>query len=408
MNPDLEVIWQSVKNITPYAKNSRTHSDEQVAQIASSIKEFGWTNPILIDEDSTIIAGHGRLMASQRMGEEQVPTIVLKGLSDAQKRAYVIADNKLALNAGWDNEMLALEIEELMGDDFDTALLGFDQKEIDNLLAEANKVAGNTDEDDVPELPEEPTAKLGDIYQLGRHRLLCGDCLDVALVDELMDGELADMVFTDPPWNVNYGATTNPAGWRKYKPRTILNDHMNEQDWQEFVSGFCNSLFIATKDGAPLYMVMSAQEWAVVDKTLRDTGFHWSSTIIWSKDTLVISRKDYHTQYEPIWYGWNDKAPRILNVKDRKQSDVWSIPRPKKSELHPTTKPVELIERAINNSTEASGRVIDLFGGSGSTIIASEKTGRTCNSMELDPKYVDVIIKRWEDFTGNKAELLNG
>jgi len=404
MNTDLEVIWQSVKKITPYAKNSRTHSDEQVAQIASSIKEFGWTNPILIDEDSTIIAGHGRLMASQRMGEEQVPTIVLKGLSDAQKRAYVIADNKLALNAGWDNEMLALEIEELMGEDFNTALLGFDQKEIDNLLAEANKVAGNTDEDDVPELPEEPTAKLGDLYQLGRHRLLCGDSTDVTLVDELMDGELADLIFTDPPWNVNYGATKHPS----WKQRSIQNDHMGVEDWQEFVSGFCSSLFIASKPGAPIYMVMSAQEWPVVDATLRDTGFHWSSTIIWAKDTLVLSRKDYHTQYEPIWYGWNDKASRLINVKDRKQSDLWNIQRPKRSELHPTTKPVELIEKAINNSTEASGRVIDFFGGSGSTLIAAEKTGRTCNSMELDPKYVDVIVKRWEDFTGNKAELLNG
>jgi DNA modification methylase len=219
-----------------------------------------------------------------------------------------------------------------------------------------------------------------------------------------MDGQLADMVFTDPPWNVNYGAVDkgNAMG---YKPRTILNDHMTDDKWDDFVTGICSALFASSKPGCPIYVVMSAQEWPVLDKCLRQAGFHWSSTIIWAKDRLVLSRKDYHTQYEPIWYGWNESAARLVNVEDRKQSDLWNIERPSKSELHPTTKPVELIERALNNSSKPNANVLDLFGGSGSTMIACEKLGRTNFSMELDPKYCDVIVKRWEEFTGQKANL---
>jgi DNA modification methylase len=222
----------------------------------------------------------------------------------------------------------------------------------------------------------------------------------------ILQGDRADMIFTDPPWNVNYGAVEkgNAMG---YKPRTILNDYMDDDAWLEFVNGFTVPMFVHSKAGAPIYLVMSAQEWPVIDGSLRDAGFHWSSTIIWAKDRLVLSRKDYHTQYEPIWYGWNADGPRLAEVKDRKQSDVWNIERPSRSELHPTTKPVELITRALQNSSKRGDIVLEPFCGSGSTLIACQQTDRSCRAIELDPKYVDVIIQRWETLTGEKAELID-
>ena len=392
-----EIIYKKTKDLIPYARNSRTHSDEQVAQISASIKEFGFTNPILIDEDGLIIAGHGRVQAAQRLNLDEVPAIVLEYLTEAQKKAYVIADNKLALNAGWDFDMLKVEFNDLIDMDFDLSLIGFDGKELNQILADPTE--GLVDADTIPETPVEPISKVGDMWLLGNHRLLCGDSTLVDNIDRLMINK-ADMIFSDPPWNVNYG--DNLANG-KYKDRKILNDSMNAEDWNVFVDGFCKSFLIGSKPGAIVYLVMSAQEWPVIDKYLRENNFHWSSTIIWKKDTLVISRKDYHTQYEPIWYGWNSDASRLKVLEDRKQSDVWDIDRPKVSDLHPTTKPIELVERAINNSSSPNDVVLDLFLGSGSTLIASEKTGRVCYGMELDPKYADVIIKRWQDFTGKDA-----
>ena len=399
------VEWLETATLIPYAKNSRTHSEAQVAQIAGSIKEFGFNNPVLIDEDNGIIAGHGRVMAAQKLGLQAVPCIRLAHLSETQRKAYVIADNRLALNAGWDDQMLTVELQELNAESFDLSLLGFEADELNALLNPIKETEGLTDEDAVPEVPEEPKTKPGDIYKLGRHRLMCGDSTSIDAVEKLMDGQRADMIFTDPPWNVNYGAV-DKGNAQGYKPRTILNDHMSEEKWDDFITSVCGSLFAASKAGCPIYVVMSAQEWPVVDKCLRQAGFHWSSTIIWAKDRLVLSRKDYHTQYEPIWYGWNESAARLVEVADRKQSDLWQVDRPSKSDLHPTTKPVELVERALQNSSEARANVLDLFGGSGSTLIACEKSGRTNFSMELDPKYCDVIVKRWEDFTGQKAELV--
>lgn len=392
-----EIIYKKTKDLIPYARNSRTHSDEQVAQIVASIKEFGFTNPILVDEEGLIIAGHGRVQAAQRLKLDEVPTIVLEYLTDAQKKAYVIADNKLALNAGWDFDMLKVEFNDLIDMDFDLSLIGFDDKELNQILADPTE--GLVDPEVIPETPVEPISKVGDMWLLGNHRLLCGDSTLVDNIDRLMINK-ADMIFSDPPWNVNYG--DNLANG-KYKDRKILNDSMNAEDWNVFVDGFCKSFLIGSKPGAIVYLVMSAQEWPVIDKYLRENNFHWSSTIIWKKDTLVISRKDYHTQYEPIWYGWNSDASRLKVLEDRKQSDVWDIDRPKVSDLHPTTKPIELVERAINNSSSPNDVILDLFLGSGSTLIASEKTGRICYGMELDPKYADVIIKRWQDFTGKDA-----
>lgn len=397
LNTKPSIEYKSVDELIPYARNSRTHNKEQVSQIMASIKEFGFTNPILIDDTGTIIAGHGRVQAAQKLNLDTVPTICLDYLTDAQKKAYVIADNRLALNAGWDFDMLKVELEDLNDLEFDVSLLGFDDKEINDILADPTE--GLVDEDKVPDLIEDPITKEGDLWILGNHRLLCGDSTLVNNIDRLMINK-ADMIFSDPPWNVNYGGNLANG---KHKDKKILNDSMNAEDWNVFVDGFCKSFLIGSKPGAIVYLVMSAQEWPVIDKYFRENNFHWSSTIIWKKDTLVLSRKDYHTQYEPIWYGWNSDAPRLQVLKDRKQSDVWDIERPKVSNLHPTTKPIELVEKAINNSSTPNNIVLDLFLGSGSTLIASEKTGRICYGMELDPKYCDTIIKRWQDFTGKEA-----
>jgi len=400
----LKVVEVPIKDLVPYDKNSRTHSPEQIKQIIASIKQFGWTNPVLATPENRVIAGHGRLLAAAEMGWETVPTIHLAGLSDAQVRALTIADNQIAANAGWDIQLLAEEVQRLVNEDFDAALLGFDQSMIDRLLAEATPV-GATDPDAIPPVPEVPVCRKGDVWQLGQHVLGIGDCLDVDLIEQVMAGEGADLIWTDPPWNVAYGS--NLANGR-YKDRTIKNDDMEPEQWAEFVSGFTGSFKIMAKPGCLLYCAMSTKEWPTVDKGLRDAGFHWSSTIIWVKDSAVLTRKDYHTRFEPIWYGGDDRGPRIMKVPDRKQNDVWEIARPKRSEEHPTMKPVELIARSLDNSSARGAVVADPFGGSGSTLIACEQHGRRCRTIELDEKYGDVIITRWQDFTGKQAVLRDG
>jgi len=400
----LKIEQVKLDALIPYARNSRTHSDAQVAQIAASIKEFGFTNPVLIDETGSIIAGHGRVMAARKLAIVDVPSIRLTHLTDAQKKAYVIADNKLALNAGWDDEMLAVELTDLKDMGFDLDLTGFNTDEIEALLAPVG-TEGLTDEDAVPEVPEAPVTVLGDVWLLGKHRVMCGDSTSIDAVEKLMAGQKASLVVTDPPWNVAYGKNlANNA--QNYKPREILNDNFKTNaEWTDFLTGVVSCITAVTLPGCPLYCVMGASEWPAIDKALRDGGFHWSSTIIWAKDQLVMSRKDYHTQYEPIWYGWNEQAARLWTVKDRKQSDLWECKRPKSSPLHPTTKPVELIERAVLNSSNTGAIVFEPFGGSGSLCIACEKTGRVSRNMELDPKYCDVIVQRWQEFTGQTATL---
>ena len=387
-----------------YEANTRTHSPEQVEQLANSITEFGFTNPVLIDGERQIIAGHGRLAAAKKLSMDEIPCIVLDHLTEDQRRAYVIADNKLALNAGWDEDLLKIELNALESLGFDLTIIGFNAEELDDLVLEEDIDAFLTDEDEVPEVPDDPISKLGDIWLLGKHRLMCGDSTSQSDVDLLMDLNEADMVFTDPPWNVNYGANTHPD----YKERTILNDFMGTEDFKNFMDQTFQQMALHSKKGAPTYVVMSAQEWGNMMLTLAMNDYHWSSTVIWSKSSLVLSRKDYHTQYEPIWYGWLSGEARLCPLEDRKQSDVWNFDKPSRSELHPTTKPVELVERAINNSSKKNNYVLDLFGGSGSTLIACEKSVRKNMSMELDPKYCDVIVQRWQDFTGEKAVHIDG
>lgn len=390
------IEWLETKGLIPYAKNSRTHSEAQVAQIAGSIKEFGFNNPVLIDEDNGIIAGHGRVMAAQKLGLEAVPCIRLAHLTDTQRKAYVIADNRLALNAGWDDQMLTLELQELDGEDFDLSLLGFEADELNALLNPIKETEGLTDEDAVPDVPEEPITKPGDIYQLGRHRLMCGDSTSIDAVEKLMDGQLADILITDPPYNVAYEGKTKEA-------LTIKNDEMSDEQFRQFLRDAFTAADMVMKAGAVFYIWHADSEGYNFRGACKDTNWKVRQCLIWNKDTMVMGRQDYHWKHEPCLYGWKEGAGHLWSA-DRKQVTIIECKRPKRNDVHPTMKPVELIEYQLLNNTKGQDIVLDLFGGSGSTLIAAEKNGRTARLMELDPKYCDVIVKRWEEFTGQKAE----
>ena len=375
----------AVNKLIPYAKNSRTHSPEQVGQIAASIKEFGFRNPILVDGVG-IIAGHGRLLAAQKLGLDKVPTIDCSDMTESQKKAYIIADNKLALNAGWDNAMLTIELKDLEDEGFDLTLTGFDDKELDALLNVIEGTDGLTDEDAVPDVPDEPKTKLGDIYILGNHRLMCGDSTSITDVEKLMDGQKADMVFTDPPYGVDY--------------KGINND--SRDGLEDLLRGAFGNYIATAKSGASIYCFHSDRCADVFHKVFREF-FHFSSMIIWAKNSLTLSQTDYQSQHEPCLYGWMDNGSHSWH-SDRKQTSLWKFDK-ERVVGHTTPKPVALVEKAINNSSKGGDLVIDLFGGSGSTMIAAEKIGRCANIMELDPKYCDVFVKRWEDFTGKQAIL---
>ena len=385
----MKIEYISIDQITPYERNAKKHPEEQVEHIANSIKEFGWQQPLVIDKDNVLIIGHGRLMAAQKLGLDTVPVIRAEQLTEEQVAALRLVDNKTN-ESDWDFEMLNFEIGNIF--DIEMADFGFEIEEV----SEPAEII----EDEVPEIAE-TRCKLGDIWKLGNHRLICGDSTKTDQIDRLMNGEYADMVFTDPPWNVSYGQENE-----RWKQRSILNDSMSTEDFKEFMYKSFKAMNHASKAGCMTYVVMSAQEWGNMMLTLAENDYHWSSTIIWNKDQLVLSRKDYHTKYEPIWYGWKDGEARLCPLKDRKQCDVWDFDRPKRSDEHPTMKPVPLVARAIMNSSKKGDNVLDLFGGSGTTLIACEETGRRCFMSELDPHYCDVIIQRWENLTGEKAELL--
>lgn len=396
----------SVADLIPYARNSRTHNEEQIAQIMASIKEFGFTNPILIGSDNVIIAGHGRLLAAQRLGLTEVPVICLPDLTETQRKALVIADNKIALNAGWDEEMLALEMKELEESDFNLDILGFSEDELKELenFGEPQTDA-KSEEDEIPEAPVEPITKRGDVWILGEHRLMCGDITMYDDVRKLMRDDCAAMIFTDPPYNVNYGSTMKDSiryhagtlGGRK-----IMNDNLGD-GFPQFLTDSLSNLLMFCQGAA--YVCMSSSELHTLYSAFIAAGGKWSTFIIWAKNTFTLGRADYQRQYEPILYGWNADKPHYW-CGDRDQSDVWEYNKPVKNDLHPTMKPVELVERAVLNSSKSGDIVLDGFGGSGSTLIACEKNNRKARLMELDPKFCDVIVKRWEEYTDRKAELL--
>jgi DNA modification methylase len=389
--------WPTTK-LLPYARNARTHSDAQVAQIAASIAEFGFTNPILAGSDGVIVAGHGRLAAAQKLGLEVVPVVVLDHLSPTQRRALVIADNRIAENAGWDDAMLRVELAALADENFDLAITGFDADALAELMAgDEPDAEGQTDDDAVPEVAETPVSRPGDVWIMGQHRLLCGDSTVAESYGRLMQGDVADMVFTDPPYNVNYANSAKDK--MRGKDRAILNDNLGEGFYDFLLAALTPT--IGHCRGA-IYVAMSSSELDVLQAAFRAAGGHWSTFIIWAKNTFTLGRADYQRQYEPILYGWPEGAQRHW-CGDRDQGDVWNIKKPQKNDLHPTMKPVELVERAIRNSSRPGSVVLDPFGGSGTTLIAAEKSGRSARLIELDPKYVDVIVRRWLDWTGQQA-----
>lgn len=395
-------MWQ-VADLAPYAKNARQHPPEQIDQIAASMERFGFTIPMLVAEDGTIIAGHGRLMAAAQLGLAEVPVMVARGWSEEDRRLYTLADNRLAEIAEWDPEMLRIEIGELR-EDFgieDMSLIGFSAEDLAEILPDAliDTTGGLTDPDDVPEVPEAPVTRPGDLWVLGKHRLLCGDSTVATDVQKVLGDVKADLCFCDPPYNVDYagGVGAEKAG----KGRRIKNDALGE-GFGQFLYDAC-VLINAHTDGA-VYICMSSSELQTLQYAFKSAGGHWSTFIIWAKDRFTLGRADYQRQYEPILYGWPEGVKRHW-CGDRDQGDVWNIERPHKNDLHPTMKPVSLVERAIRNSSRKGDLVFDPFGGSGTTLIAAEKTGRHASLIELDPKYVDVIVRRWQEFTGETAVL---
>jgi site-specific DNA-methyltransferase (adenine-specific) len=395
-NPADKVEQWDINKLVPYARNSRTHSDEQVAQIAASIKEWGFTTAVLVDEQGGIIAGHGRTLAAQRLNMKEVPVMVAAGWSDAKKRAYIIADNKLALNAGWDNEMLALELGELKDLDFDLDLTGFTADEIAALMP-VDVTDGLVDEDQIPEVPDVSITVQGDVWVLGKHRLMCGDSTSLDAVEKLTGGGggIIDLRLTDPPYNVAYEGGTK-------EKLTIQNDSMGNDQFRQFLRDAFVTADAVMKAGAVFYIWHADLEGYNFRGAINDAGWKVRQCLIWKKSSMVMGRQDYHWKHEPCLYGWKDGAGHLW-ATDRKQTTILEFDKPTRNGEHPTMKPVALFEYQMLNNTKGGDIVLDLFGGSGTTLIAAEKNGRVSYLMELDPKYCDVIIKRWQEFTGKIA-----
>jgi site-specific DNA-methyltransferase (adenine-specific) len=383
--------------LIPYARNARTHSDEQIAQIAGSIKEFGFNNPVLIDKDNGVIAGHGRLAAARKLGLKEVPCIRLEHLTETQRKAYILADNRIALNSGWEAELLSLELSELLDGGVNLESLGFDADEIDALLNKIEPTEGLTDEDATPEVPEEPVTKPGDVWILGKHRLMCGDSTSIQALEALCQDQAVDMWLTDPPYNVAYEGKTKDA-------LKIQNDSMDDEQFRQFLRDSYVAADAVMKPGAVFYIWHADSEGYNFRGAAQDAGWKVRQCLIWKKQTMVMGRQDYHWKHEPCLYGWKDGAGHLW-AADRKQTTILEFDRPSRNAEHPTMKPVALFEYQMLNNTKGGDIVLDSFGGSGTTLIAAEKNGRIARLMELDPKYCDVIVKRWQDFTGKQATL---
>lgn len=402
---DYNISTKSINDLIPYINNSRTHSDEQIQQIASSIKEFGFTNPILIDKDNGIIAGHGRLQGAKLLNFKEVPCIILENLTEAQKKAYIIADNKLALNAGWDMELLKVELEQLKELDYNIDLLGFDEEELDEILlnSQDDEVIEFENEDEFIEPPLEPKTKLGDIYKLGEHLLICGDSTDINVIEKILP-EKADMCFTDPPDLMDFTGGIHADGSKSFNAShgAIANDKMSEKDGDNFLDDI-NAIIKVKVQGA-FYITFYRLGIDKYYASLKRNELQCRSLIIWDKGNHTLSNSDYMSCYEPMFYGWVDEHNFYGGNNGM---DIWRIDRTQKNDLHPTMKPVELVVKAVQEGSRKDELVLDLFGGSGTTLIACEKTQRKARLIELDPKYCDVICERFEKLTGKKAELIN-
>lgn len=372
----------NIDRLVPYARNARTHSKDQILQLRASLREFGFVNPIIVDKDLNIIAGHGRILAAKEEGITAVPCVFAEHLTEAQKRAYIIADNRLALNAGWDAEMLSVEIADLQGADFDVSILGFDDAELNKLLSSVEDVKDD-DFDVDAELKKPAISRLGDLWLLGNHRLVCGDSTKPETFTLLMDGKQANLVVTDPPYNVNYEGNAGK----------IKNDNMSDDKFYQFLLDAFTLTEKAMARDASIYVFHADTEGLNFRKAFSEAGFYLSGTCIWKKQSLVLGRSPYQWQHEPILFGWK-KAGKHSWFSDRKQTTIWEFEKPKKNGDHPTMKPVQLIAYPVLNSSMTGSIVLDPFGGSGSTLIACEQTERVCFMVELDEKYCDVIVKR--------------
>ena len=390
----MQVTEIDIGKITPYARNPR-RNDGAIAKVAASIVEFGWRQPIVVDEAMVIVVGHTRFEAAKRLGLTTVPVHIATGLTPTQVKAYRLADNRTNEEAEWDASLLALELEDLKLEDFDLDLTGFDDSEIDKLLAEM--MESDEGADQAPAVEEKAISRPGDLWVLGDHRLLCGSATVLDDVEKVLGGALADLCFCDPPYNVDYGAPTKTAK----KDRRILNDSLGD-GFRQFLYDASVNILTVTKGS--VYMCMSSSELHTLQGAFMEAGGHWSTFVVWAKNTFTLGRADYQRQYEPILYGWKEGADHYW-CGDRDQGDVWFVNKPAKNDLHPTMKPVELVERAIRNSSKSRDIVLDPFGGSGTTLIACERTGRQARLIELDPRYVDVIVRRWQQQTGRQAVL---
>lgn len=393
MEKEMQYYLADVSELIPYVRNARTHSEAQVAQIAASIREFGFLSPILVAEDNTILAGHGRLAAALKLGLKKVPCVKENHLTETQKRAYIIADNKLSLNAGWDNELLAVELSELEGADFNLDLLGFDEAELSSIF-DADKDVIDDDFDVEKELEEPCFSKTGDMWTLGRHRVICGDATKLETYKTLLEDTKVNLVVTDPPYNVNYEGAAGK----------IKNDNMEDDKFYQFLFNSFVNMEQAMADDASIYVFHADTEGLNFRKAFQDAGFYLSGCCIWKKPSLVLGRSPYQWQHEPCLYGWKKKGKHKWYA-GRKETSVWEFEKSKKNADHPTMKPIALLAYPIKNSSMTNSLVLDPFAGSGSTLIACEQTGRVCYAIELDEKYCDVIVKRYIEQVGNDKSV---
>lgn len=393
MEKEMQYYLADVSELIPYVRNARTHSEAQVSQIAASIREFGFLSPILVAEDNTILAGHGRLAAALKLGLKKVPCVKENHLTETQKRAYIIADNKLSLNAGWDNELLAVELSELEGADFNLDLLGFDEAELSSIF-DADKDVSDDDFDVEKELEEPCFSKTGDIWMLGKHHVICGDATKLETYKTLLENTKVNLVVTDPPYNVNYEGSAGK----------IKNDNMEDDKFYQFLFNSFVNMEQAMADDASIYVFHADTEGLNFRKAFQDAGFYLSGCCIWKKPSLVLGRSPYQWQHEPCLYGWKKKGKHKWYA-GRKETSVWEFEKSKKNADHPTMKPIALLAYPIKNSSMTNSLVLDPFAGSGSTLIACEQTGRVCYAIELDEKYCDVIVKRYIEQVGNDESV---
>ena len=396
MSNELNYYLADVEELIPYARNARTHSSAQITQIAASIKEFGFLAPIVIAEDNTILCGHGRFYAAQKLGLKKIPCVKESHLTEAQKRAYIIADNKLSINAGWDDELLAVELSDLQGEGVDLSITGFDEKELADLFDDKSKSDVEDDGYDLPAALEKAAfVQRGDIWTVGRHRLMCGDATSADDVAALMGGKRANLLLTDPPYGVSFKSSSG---------LTIQNDSIKDEDFYSFLKSAFSAAVDCLEKGAAAYIFHADTEGLNFRRAFVDAGFHLAGCCIWVKDSLVLGRSDYQWQHEPVLYGFlqNDKHSWY---SDRKQTTIWNFAKPKKNANHPTSKPLDLLSYPIQNSSQENAIVLDTFGGSGSTLMACELTNRICYTMELDEKYASVILRRYVDDTGRSDDV---